>query len=181
MTRRSVIRAGRLGAGIAALLGLAVPGAFAQITNDSVPRERTVPVKEQIESEIQSARWKLGARFGSCRSFRITGPTYDNNVFDASGEEPKVSDWYAIFGAGLGVVIPIGRSVYVRGSAVPQYIWYDRLADRRQWGGSYGGDPNAILGPRSIRRRIRKDAHATVPNTKSSSKSLAKPTGPTGK
>ncbi len=164
MTRRSVIRAGRLGAGIAALLGLAVPGAFAQITNDSVPQERTVPVKEQIESEIQSARWKLGP-FRLLPQLRITGPTYDNNVFGASGEEPKVSDWYAIFGAGLGVVLPIGRSVYVRGVAVPQYIWYDKLADRRQWGGTYGGRLDAFVGRAAFEGGYDKTLTPTYTNT----------------
>ena len=164
MTRCSVVRAGRLGAGIAALLGLAVPGAFAQITNDSVPRERTVPVKEQIDRELQSARWRLGP-FRFLPQLQITGPTYDNNVFDASGEEPKVSDWYAIFGAGLGVVIPIGRSVYVRGSAVPEYIWYDRLADRRQWGGSYGGTLNVFLGRAAFEGGYGKTLTPQYPNT----------------
>ncbi len=145
MKRHLVSRRGRLAAGLAAALGMVAQGALAQITNDDVPRERIVPVKEQIESQMQSARWRLGP-VRLIPELRISGPTYDDNVFGASGDEAKVSDWYAIFGAGLGLVVPIGHSVYLRGTAVPEYIWYDKLADRRQWGGNFGGVLNAFVG-----------------------------------
>src|SRR5450432_1481642 len=111
--------------------------ALAQLTNDTVPAERTVPRKEQIESEMGS-RFHLGP-VRLLPQISIVGPTYDDNALGASGDEKKVSDWSATVSAGLGILIPLGKKVYLRGTLLPQYIWYDRLAERRQWGGTYGG------------------------------------------
>jgi hypothetical protein len=112
--------------------------ALAQLTNDEVPRQRTVPVREEIDAQMQGSRYHLGP-FRLSPSIIFGGPTYDNNVFGASGDEPKFSDWTATVSAGTGVLVPIGRWAYLRGSLFPQYIWYDRLEERRQWGGNYSG------------------------------------------
>ena len=118
-------------------LCLASSPALAQLTNDTVPAERTVPRREQIEAEMGS-RFHLGP-VRLLPQISIIGPTYDGNVLGASGDEKKVTDWSATVGAGLGILIPFGKKVYLRGSILPQYIWYDRLQERRQWGGTYGG------------------------------------------
>jgi len=111
--------------------------ALAQLTNDEVPIQRTVPPKEQIESEMQS-RFRLGP-VRLLPQLSLVGPTYDNNVLGASGIEPRVTDWTVTVSAGLGVLIPFSKKVFLKGTLFPQYIYYDRLTDRRQWGGSYGG------------------------------------------
>lgn len=164
MKGRSIGRRGLLAAVLTAVLFVSARVGRAQITNDQVPRDRTVPVKEQIESQMQSARWRLGP-VRLIPEIRISGPTYDNNVFGASGDEPKISDWYVIFGAGLGFVLPVGRSVYLRGEAVPQYIWYDKLADRRQWGGDFGGAVDVFLGRAAFEGSYTKTLTPQDPNT----------------
>src|SRR5690349_16632061 len=116
-------------------LALATVPALAQLTNDQVPIERTVPVQQQIESEMQS-RFRLGD-VRLLPQLALVGPTYDNNVLSAEGDQPKTSDWSFTVSAGLGVLIPLGRKMYLKGTLFPQYIYYNRLSDRRQWGGTY--------------------------------------------
>ena len=61
--------------------------ALAQLTNDTVPAERTVPRKEQIEGEMNS-RFHLGP-VRLLPQIQIIGPTYDNNVLGAAGRRAE--------------------------------------------------------------------------------------------
>jgi hypothetical protein len=123
--------------GVFLALALCPSVGLAQLTNNEVPIGRTVPRQEQIEGEMGS-RFRLGS-VRLLPQIAFVGPTYDNNVLGATGDEAKVSDWTFTVSAGLGVLIPLGKKMYLRGVLFPQYIYYDRLAERRQWGGSYGG------------------------------------------
>jgi hypothetical protein len=152
-----------LARGVFAACCMAASPALAQLTNDSVPAERTIPRHEEIEAEMGS-RFHLGP-VRLLPQITLNGPTYDNNVLGASGNDPKVSDWSLTVGAGLGVLIPIGKKVYLRGTALPQYIWYDRLEDRRQWGGIYGGSLYCFFNHLSLEADYLSQITPQYPNT----------------
>jgi hypothetical protein len=118
------------------LLGtlLAAGSARAQIVSDEVPQVRTIPAKEQVDADMQSAKFHLGPiRFIPSIAVRDAG--YDNNVFGT--EQNQVSDWSFAIRGGVRVIVPFGSKIYFRGSALPEYTWYDKLAERRGWGGLY--------------------------------------------
>jgi hypothetical protein len=112
----------------------------AQIVSDDVPQVRTIPAKEQVEADMQSAKFHLGpVRFIPTIAVRDAG--YDNNVFGTV--ENQVSDWSFSVRGGVRVIVPFGSKIYLRGSALPEYTWYDKLEERRGWGGLYEA---ALLG-----------------------------------
>ena len=82
------------------------------MTYDQVPLDRTVPKQEEIENEMQS-RFRLGP-VRLLPQIQLIGPMYDSNALAASGNEPKTSDWSLTASAGLGVLIPLGRKLYLR-------------------------------------------------------------------
>jgi hypothetical protein len=67
--------------------------------------------------------------------FRLSNAGYDSNVFGTSTNQ--TSDWTASATAGFRWVVPVGSKLYVDGEALPQYTWYQKLADRRVFGGQY--------------------------------------------
>jgi hypothetical protein len=116
--------------------------AAAQLTSDQVPRQRTVPAEEGLKEEIDRSLFRLGP-LRLLPTVRVNNAGYDNNVFGNPEGEPKTADWSANVTAGLRFVAPIGKKMYVAGDALPQYIWYRELADRRTLGGVYSA---ALLG-----------------------------------
>src|SRR5262249_54101696 len=58
-----------------------------------------------------------------------------SNVFGTA--EAPVADWTFTAYAGLRLIVPFGPKVFFRGSALPSYTWYDKLVDRRSFGGYY--------------------------------------------
>jgi len=127
--RRLLVLAG--GIGIACLL--ASTPARAQ---DDVPQGRTVPEQEELRNDMARARLRLGP-LHLIPSIDVTNAGYDNNVF-ASSTDP-VSDWTATVTGGFRFILPLGSKMYLRADAFPTYTWYDKLTDRRFFGGSYDG------------------------------------------
>lgn len=112
--------------------------ARAQLASDEVPSERTIPAKEQIEADLQRSRLRLGP-IRLIPSVSVSNAGYDNNVF-GTPQDP-VSDWTFTIQGGLRFLLPMGAKMYVRADALPQYTWYDKLTDRR----TFGGVANATL------------------------------------
>src|SRR3982750_4659889 len=99
-----------------ALLAIAVPS-FAQLASDQVPRERTVSRSEQIQNQLTDSRWHLGAiRMQPIFGLHDTG--YNSNVF-GTVDDP-VADWRATVSAGVNLLLPMGRKMYVTGIANPE-------------------------------------------------------------
>ena len=118
---------------LSSLLGPAV--SLAQITGDQVPLTRTVRTKEQIESQVENRRFRLGP-VRLIPTLNLYNAGYDTNVFGLpAGRE--IADWTATIAAGVRWIIPAGPKFYVVGNATPTYVWYDRLENRRFLGGSY--------------------------------------------
>ena len=126
---------------------LAASTARAQLASDEVPRVRTVPRSEEIEDQLQSSRFHLGPiRVRPIFGLRDTG--YDNNVF-GSPDDP-ISDWRSTVSAGADLVLPLGRKMYLLGTANPEYTWYKKLTERRLLGGVYGGSVLGLFNRLSI-------------------------------
>jgi hypothetical protein len=118
-----------------ATLAIAAP-LFAQLASDEVPRQRTLPRSEQIANQLTDSRWELGAiRLQPIFGLHNTG--YTDNVFGTV--DNPISDWRATVSAGVNMLLPMGRKMYVTGIANPEYTWYDRVESRRMMGGKYGG------------------------------------------
>jgi hypothetical protein len=111
--------------------------ASAQLQSDRVPMTRTVPTNEALRQELEASRY----HFGTLRVrplFSIHDFGYDTNVLGTAGED-KVADWRATIGVGARALQPIGSKVYLHLEALPQYIWYRKLTERRTLGGTYAG------------------------------------------
>jgi hypothetical protein len=124
------------------VLAAAFPAAFLLVTaaakaQDEIPQGRIVPEHEEIEHDMARARLRLGP-LRLIPSLEIYNAGYDNNVF-ATKSEDAVSDWTATVRGGLRFLLPVGSKFYVRADALPTYTWYDKLTDRRFFGGFYNG------------------------------------------
>jgi hypothetical protein len=142
-TRRAVAPpGGRHAAGfrrslLALGLILAAWPAAAQIGGDNVPTSRTVEPKEEIDADLQKARFRLGPMRLLPAVF-VTNAGYDSNVFLT--KENPISDYTATVNFGTRMLAPLGPKMYIRGDAFPQYVWYDKLDERRRFGGNYASD-----------------------------------------
>lgn len=130
---------GRSRAGtFAAITVLLTPvAALAQLTSDQVPRARLVPVKQQVELQMEQNRLRLGP-LRLFPWFDISQAGYDSNVLgtEEGGPEP-IGDWLATVGAGVSGIAPLGSKFYLRGSVLPKYTWYKDLEERRNLGGFF--------------------------------------------
>jgi len=118
-----------------AYVAIALPS-LAQLSSDVVPRERIVPKSEQIQVQLADSRWHLGAiRMQPIFGLHNTG--YSNNVFGTIDD--PVSDVFGTVSAGVNLVLPMGRKMYVTGVVNPEYTWYNRVESRRMMGGTYEG------------------------------------------
>ena len=114
---------------------------FGQLATDEVPRQRTVPTRDAVKQEVENRRYRLGPfRLTPVVQFSDVG--YDSNVF-GSPKGREVSDWTVGATAGFRWIVPVGSKLYVVGEALPQYVWYQKLAERRTFAGQYR---TALLG-----------------------------------
>ncbi len=121
--------------------------AIPQVTSDQVPRERTIPLRQQIDGEMAESRFQLGPiRLEPELNLRNIG--YDSNVFGTP--ENPVSDWTATVSAGVDALLPIGRKLYLRGAVLPEYTWFAELKDRRNLGGHFDGALLALFNRMSL-------------------------------
>jgi hypothetical protein len=111
---------------------LAAGAAQAQLVSDDVPQVRTIPAKEEVDADMQTARFRLGP-VRLIPTITVKDAGYDNNVFGTT--ENPVGDWSFTVRGGFRFIVPFGTKIYLRGSALPEYTWYDKLSERRGFGG----------------------------------------------
>ncbi len=119
------------------LAAIAAPAAaqFAEYTAVGSLAARQVSTRDQVEAAMDEARWHLGPlRLAPWIGLRDV--TYVNNVFDTATD--TTSDVTATAGAGLHGYVPIGPKLTLGAYALPEYVWWRRLANRRVWNGRYG-------------------------------------------
>jgi hypothetical protein len=121
------------GGGIALLVAGSVWG---QISSDVAPQARTVPVRDEVNQEMEHSRFHLGPiKVQPVFSLRDVG--WNNNVFGTATN--PIGDFTITAAAGAKLIVPLGSKLYVRGIAVPEYTWYDKTTELRHLGGTYGG------------------------------------------
>ncbi|MCP4896389.1 MAG: hypothetical protein GY906_05385 [bacterium] len=116
---------------------LAAP-ATAQFTQYTAPGELPLPelpTKERWDQAMEQARWRTGPfRIQPWLTLYKTG--WDNNVLGEEGE--TITDFTATLGLGLRAYTRLGPKVVVAAHALPEYVWWAELEDRRVWNGRYG-------------------------------------------
>jgi hypothetical protein len=108
--------------------------ALGQISSEEAPRARTLPVREQLKWEAENAPYRLGP-LKVRPLFELRDIGYNNNVFGS--ETNKVGDFSATVSAGVNVLQLLGQKMALRGTAAPEYTWYNKLVERRSYGGTY--------------------------------------------
>jgi len=116
------------------LAALAAGSARAQLISDDVPQVRTIPAKEEVDADMQAARFHLGP-IRMIPTITVRDAGYDNNVFGTTVN--PISDWSFTVRGGLRFIVPFGTKIYLRAAALPEYTWYDKLEERRGFGGLY--------------------------------------------
>jgi hypothetical protein len=132
---------------LVSILFLSACSALGQMASDTVPRERTIPRREQMDRDLEEARVHLGP-FRIEPLFGLRDVGYENNVFGTT--ENPVADWRATVSAGADVILPIGSKTYLLGRALPEYTWYSKVTNRRAFGGTYGGSYVALFNRLSL-------------------------------
>ena len=146
-----------------ALFGIALrsPAAaqFSQYTAPGSLLERSTTTREQMENAIDSARWRLGPLRLS-PWFAIRDAAYVSDVFSGSSEPGGVAeeepDFTISVGAGLQGFVPFGSKTFLTIDALPQYVWWQELEERRRLNGYYGaglfGLFNRLTAEATVRR-----------------------------
>jgi hypothetical protein len=98
--------------------------------------ERSLLPRAEIDQAIAESRLRLGPVYLS-PEIAIPEATYDNNVYGTT--ENPTGDFRTTVLAGADLILPAGRNFFLRANAFPEYTWYARLAERRFFGGKYGG------------------------------------------
>lgn len=121
---------------VALALALAGP-AQAQFTQYFAPGslgETEDPLRKQIEQAMERARWRLGPiRLEPWIGIRNIG--YVDNVYGTSSS--PTSDFTVSAGAGLRAYLPVGSKIVLFARALPEYVWWKDLDNRRAWTGRY--------------------------------------------
>lgn len=121
-----------------AVIGLfSVLPAFGQISSEKSPSGRTLPVTEEVEREMATARFRLGP-VRLLPFVRLYNMGWTNNALVTS--EGTIDDYSASVSAGTRFVVPFGQKVFLRGNVAPTYDWYYRTEALRGFGGSYSAE-----------------------------------------
>jgi hypothetical protein len=134
---------------LAVLFLLLAPTVVAQTTQYTAPGGNvgeSLPDREQIESEMEEARWRLGP-FRLAPWLALRGLTYEDDVFveNEEGDEEATSDVHGSVGAGLSIYLPTGENVFWVVQALPEYLFWIDLDERNQLIGRYGAGVYADL------------------------------------
>lgn len=133
--------------GLPLALAFAAMPAAAQLPTDEPVRERTVPLREEVQRELESARFRVGP-LRLLPKFVVRDLGYNNNAFGA--DDGGRGDTTGTLGFGVRYVVPMGAKLFLRGDAVPEYTWYRELSERRFLGGTYRGSLLALFNRMSL-------------------------------
>lgn len=128
---------------VALVLAAAPAGAqFQQYFAPGSLGETEDPLRKQIESAMEEARWHLGpVRLQPWIGIRNFG--YVDNA-TGSADNPQ-SDITITAGAGLKAYLPVGSKTILFARALPEYIWWADTEYRRQWAGRYSAGAMVFL------------------------------------
>lgn len=128
LTLTLVVAAGLVGGRAAAQFRQYVPPGEFEETRD--------PMQLRLERAMQASRWRAG-RFFVDPWFGVRNLSYQDNVRGSGAANPQ-SDVSATIGAGLRLFRPIGPESTFAAHALPEYVWWQDLSERRRLNGRYG-------------------------------------------
>lgn len=107
---------------------------WTQYTLPGGPSERPGQRQEELEKEIEQARYHLGpVRIAPWLGLRNVA--YVRSLYSTGTEPPP--DWTATVGAGFRAYLHTGRKVTWTAAVLPEYVWWKDQADRRRVNGRY--------------------------------------------
>jgi len=132
-------------AGLTLFLGLSAWSSawaqFDQYTTPGGPAGRPEDARGKLAKEVAGARYHLGAlRIAPSIGFRDVA--YVKTLL-ATGQ-PAPSDFTATLGGGLRLYLPTGAKTTWTAYALPEYVWWQKLADRRRFNQRLGGGFHAF-------------------------------------
>jgi hypothetical protein len=91
--------------------------------------------RAEIDQAISGSRFRLGSVYLT-PVLALTQATYDNNIYGTTSN--PTGDFLATVSAGVDMILPLGKGVFLRAGAFPAYTWYAQLVENRFLGGQYG-------------------------------------------
>ncbi len=129
-------RAARFGVALALGVAFGIGSARAQLVSDVVPRDRIIPTKEAVDTDMANSRFHLGpVRF--LPGFDVSNAGYNSNVF--GHPQNPVGDWTATVNVGSKLIVPFGGKFYFLADFFPGYTWYATYTDLSNFSGTAGG------------------------------------------
>jgi hypothetical protein len=125
-------------AALSSILLLAAGTAFGQFVQYTAPgslADEEIPTQDRLKAAMDDASYHLGPlRVGPWLALKDV--SYVNNVYGT--ETDQTSDITATLGAGAQAYLPIGHRLTLGMYALPEYVWWHDLSNRRGWNGAVG-------------------------------------------
>jgi len=119
----------------AALWAGRIEAQFDQYRTPGGPDGRPEDRKRALEHAAEAARWRLG-QIRVDPWIGVKDVEYVDNVFGTAGK--ATGDLTATGGVGLRAYLRTGPKLIWAAHALPEYVWWRDLADRRRLDGRYG-------------------------------------------
>ncbi len=120
---------------VALLTAWSAGAQFVQYTAPGSLAEEQIPTKERLRTAMEEARYRLGPLvFGPWLALKDVA--YVDNVYFT--ETNKKFDLTATIGVGAHAYLPIGPRMTLGMYALPEYVWWRDLSNRRGWNGAVG-------------------------------------------
>jgi len=118
------------------LVAVSAEAQFDQYTTPGGPAGRPADRKAELAKQVASARVKVGP-LRVAPEISLKDVEYVKNLV-GSAVSTTPSDFTATASGGVRAYLPTGPSVTWTGYALPEYVWWQKEAGRRQLGGLYG-------------------------------------------
>lgn len=129
---------------------------FDQYTAPGGSTDRPDDRQEQLERDMEEARWRLGPVHVDPWASLYDVEYYDN-AFGSSSEGEETADVTATVGAGLRAYLPAGPDVVIAAHALPEYVWWNEAEARRRLNGRYGAGVFGFWNRASLEATARRD------------------------
>ena len=128
-------RAVHFGAALALVAAFGLGSARAQLVSDVVPRDRIIPTKELLDTDMANSRFRLGP-VRLLPGFDVSNAGYNSNVF--GHPQNPLGDWTATVNVGTKLIVPFGSKFFLLGDFFPGYTWYATYTDLSNFTGTFG-------------------------------------------
>lgn len=142
-----------LATALVALAALPAAAQYSQYTEPGAQPFEEVPTKEVLEKAMDEAKWHV-AKVRVDPWYGVRNAGWVDNVYGSS-DDPE-SDFTITVGLGLHAYSRLGPKAIFAAHALPEYVWWSELDDRRVVNGRYGAGVFGFL------NRLRFEVSATT-------------------